>query len=135
MHAMRTILLTALIGGLAAAETVIVNAANGATEISKDDLAAMFDGKKANWDNGSKVVIVTNDGAVLEPFLKSVVGKTQSQFNAAWKKLVFTGKASAPVVAKSDADAVAEVAKSPGAIGVVSDATAAGAGVKVIAVK
>ncbi|MFM2090329.1 MAG: hypothetical protein RLZZ127_818 [Planctomycetota bacterium] len=123
---------------LPAAEVVVVNSANPAAEISRDDLAAMLDGKKANWADGARVVLVTNpDSPAHEPFLKTYANKTPQQFGTAWKKIVFTGKGSAPTVAKSDAEMLAAVQGQPGALGYLSEeaAKAAGAAVKILPVK
>jgi len=128
----------ALAGAAGAAETIIVNAGLGVTEVAKDDLGSMYEGKKGNWSTGAKVVLVTQpDATVHEGFLKNYVGKSPSQFATAWKKIVFTGKAAAPVSVKGDAEVVAAVAKTPGAVGYISDAAAAGgnAGVAVVSVK
>ena len=128
----------AVAGTASAADTVIVNASVGVTEVAKDDIGGMFEGKKGNWGNGAKVVLVTQpDSPAHESFLKAYVGKSPSQFATAWKKIVFTGKANAPVVAKSDAEVIDAVAKAPGAIGYISDpaAAAGNAGVAVVTVK
>jgi ABC-type phosphate transport system substrate-binding protein len=139
MHSpIRILLSLALVCVAVAAETVVVNAGLGVSELSKDDLQAMFEGKKGNWPAGAKVVLVTQpDAAVHESFLKAYVGKSPSQFATAWKKIVFTGKASAPISVASDADVVAAVAKTPGAIGYLADGGAAGgnAGVTVVSIK
>jgi len=137
MHRISSILLAlALIGAAGAAETVIVNAGLGVKEVAAGDLEGMFDGKKANWPSGAKVVLVTQpESAAHEAFLKAHVGKSPSQFATLWKKIVFTGKANAPVAVKGDAEVVAMVAKTPGAIGYVSDAASANAGVTVVTVK
>lgn len=139
MHSpIRVILSLAIVTAAFAAETVIVNAGLGIAEVSKDDLQGMFEGKKANWPAGAKVVLVTQpDAGVHESFLKAYVGKSPSQFATAWKKIVFTGKASAPISVASDAEVIAAVAKTPGAIGYIADAGAAGgnAGVTVVTVK
>lgn len=140
MHSRTSSLLIALAIAASAfsAETIIVNSGIGVSEVAKDDLEGMYEGKKGNWGNGAKVVLVTQpDSPAHESFLKTYVGKSPAQFSTAWKKIVFTGKANAPVAAKSDADVVAAVAKTPGAIGYIADAAAAGgnAGVTVVTVK
>lgn len=139
MHRISSILVALVLCGAAgAAETVIVNAGLGVAEVAKDDLGGMFDGKKGNWPTGAKVVLVIQpDAPVHEAFLKANVGKSPAQFATAWKKIVFTGKANAPVTAKSDAEVVELVAKTPGAVGYIADEAAAGgnAGVKVVSVK
>lgn len=46
--------------------------------------------------------------------------RSADQFDKYWKKLVFTGKGSAPATAKSDAEVLAYVAAHPGAVGYVT---------------
>lgn len=116
------------------AEVIITHPGNASASVSKDDLDAIYQGKKANWPDGAKIVIAVQEGAVHESFLKTYVGKTPAQFAASWKKIVFTGKAKAPQECKDDAAIIEFVAATPGAIGYVSD-TAAPAGVKVVAVQ
>ncbi|MBN8524886.1 MAG: substrate-binding domain-containing protein [Planctomycetes bacterium] len=131
---LRVSLILSVAALIAAAETVIVHPGNAAASLSKDDLDAIYNGKKANWPDGAKIVIAVMDGPVHESFLKAYVGKTSAQFSASWKKIVFTGKAKAPQECKDDAAMAAFVAATPGAIGYVSDAAAAG-GAKVVAVQ
>lgn len=117
------------------AEVVITHPGNATAALSKDDLDAIYNGKKANWPDGSRIVLaVVTDGPVHEAFLKSYVGKTPAQFSAAWKKIVFTGKAKAPQECADEAAMIAFVAATPGAIGYISDATTP-SGVKVVAVQ
>jgi len=131
-------LLAACLGqGLAAAEVVIVQAEHNKIEsLAKDDLAAIYQGKKANWDDGDKITIVTvPSAAVHESFLKDLVGKTPSQFSDQWKKLVFTGKAKAPVECKTEAEVIAFVAANPNAVGYVSDGIALPNNVRIVPIK
>lgn len=130
----RTVAALLAVISLYGAEVIITNPGNATASVSKDDLDAIYQGKKANWPDGAKIVVVVQEGAVHESFLKTYVGKTPAQFAATWKKIVFTGKAKAPQECKNDADLIAYVAATPGAIGYVSDA-AAPAGVKVVAVQ
>lgn len=135
MHTItRVSLILAAAALMGAAETVIVHPGNAAASLSKDDLDAIYNGKKANWPDGSKIVLAILDGPAHEAFLKDYVGKTPAQFSASWKKIVFTGKAKAPQECKDDAAMAAFVAATPGAIGYVSDAAAA-QGAKVVAVQ
>ncbi|MFM2089603.1 MAG: hypothetical protein RLZZ127_92 [Planctomycetota bacterium] len=121
---------------LGAAEVVVVAAANPATEITRDDLSAMLDGKKSTWGDGSRVVLVVNpDSPAHEPFLRAYANKTPQQFATAWKKIVFTGKGAAPTQVKTDAEMVA--ALQGGAIACMPEdaARAAGAAVKILPVR
>jgi len=114
---------------------IIANSSVGASSVSTDELKAVFLATKSSLSDGSHVEpVLEKDGPAHEAFLKEFVGKTDSAFETYYRSLVFTGKASMPKTTASDADMVAYVAKTKGAIGYVS-ASAATAGVKTLEVK
>lgn len=115
--------------------TVVANASVGVSEISADDLKRVFLGAKSSLSDGSAVEpVLMQSGATHEAFLKEYVGKTDAALRNHFKSLVFTGKGSMPKSFASDAEVVAYVTKTKGAIGYVGNAAAA-SGVKRIAVK
>ena len=73
-------------------------------------------------------------GAAHEAFLREYLGKTDSALQTYYRSLVFTGKASMPKTVASDAEVVAFVVKTKGAIGYVS-AGAVAPGTKTLEVK
>lgn len=94
-------------------------------KLLKDDVANIFLGKKSTFSDKSKIVFVTlAKGKTHENFLKTYLSKTPSQFANYWKKQVFTGKAKAPKAFKTEKELVDFVAKTKGAIGYISPATA-----------
>jgi len=114
---------------------VIANASVGASSVSADELKGVFLATKTSLSDGSHVEpVLEKDGPTHEAFLKAFVGKTDSALATYYRSLVFTGKASMPKTTASDADMVAYVAKTKGAIGYVS-VGAATAGVKTLEVK
>ena len=114
---------------------IIANSSVGASSVSTDELKAVFLATKSSLSDGSHVEpVLEKDGPAHEAFLKEFVGKTDSAFETYYRSLVFTGKASMPKTTASDADMVAYVAKTKGAIGYVS-ASASTAGVKTLEVK
>lgn len=114
--------LSAVFVPLAQAQVVIVNAGDGASELSKDKVAAIFGGK-------DKSLTPVDNAALRNAFYPNVVGKSSDQIKAYWAKLEFTGKGKAPHE-ESNGQAVANyVASNPGTIGYV-DAGDVGAGVK-----
>ncbi|MBR4876916.1 MAG: hypothetical protein IKU14_04280 [Rhodocyclaceae bacterium] len=114
--------LSAAFAPLAQAQVVIVNAGDGASELSKDKVAAIFGGK-------DKSLTPVDNAALRNAFYPNVVGKSSDQIKAYWAKLEFTGKGKAPHE-ESNGQAVANyVASNPGTIGYV-DAGDVGAGVK-----
>jgi len=114
---------------------VIANPSVGASSVSADELKGVFLATKTSLSDGSRVEpVLLKGGATHEEFLKAYVGKSDAAFETYYRSLVFTGKASMPKELATDADMVAYVAKTKGAIGYVS-AGAAVAGVKTLEVK
>ena len=114
---------------------VVANKGSAESSVSRNDLKAMFLGEMTRWDDGKAVTIaVLNTGAVNASFLQRVLGMTPAQFDTHWKKLVFTGKASAPKSFESAAALQEFVAGKPGAVGFVEVSQASGS-VKTLTVK
>jgi ABC-type phosphate transport system substrate-binding protein len=120
---------------VAADFTIIANKSTAASSIGKADLQSIFLGEKTRWDDGKPIkIVVLDEGEVHKAFLQQILGKTPSQFDSYWKRLVFTGKASVP---KSFGDAsklIDFVAEQAGTVGYVS-AGQAGSSVKILSVK
>lgn len=114
---------------------VIANPSVSASSVSADELKGIFLATRTSLSDGSHVEpVIGKGGPTHEAFLKEFVGKTDSAFETYYRSLVFTGKASMPKTAASDAEMVAYVAKTKGAIGYVS-ASAPTTGVKTLDVK
>jgi len=114
---------------------VIANAGVTASSVSADELRGVFLVTKTALHDGSHVEpVLEKSGAAHEFFVKEYLGKTDAALQTYYRSLVFTGKASMPKAFASDADVVAYVAKTRGAIGYVS-AGASTAGVKVLEVQ
>jgi ABC-type phosphate transport system substrate-binding protein len=114
---------------------IIANPSVGASSISADELKGVFLATKSSLGDGSHVEpVLEKGGPTHEAFLKEFVGKTDSAFETYYRSLVFTGKASMPKTAASDAEMVTYVAKTKGAIGYVS-AGASTTGVKTLDIK
>ena len=112
----------------------IANNSVTATSISASDLKDVFLLDKDSLGGSHVEPVLQNSGATHEAFLKEFVGKQNSVLQAYYRSLVFTGKASMPKVTAADAEAVAYVARTKGAVGYVS-AAASTEGVKVLAIK
>ena len=114
---------------------VIANPSVGAASVSADEIKGVFLATKTSLSDGSHVEpVLEKDGPAHQAFLKEYIGKTDSALETYYRSLVFTGKASMPKTLGADAEVVAYVAKTKGAIGYVS-AGAGTAGVKVLDVK
>jgi ABC-type phosphate transport system substrate-binding protein len=135
----RYFLLAAFLIGAATASAadikVIANSSVGASSVSSDELKGVFLATKSSLSDGSHVEpVLLKGGAVHEAFLKDYVGKSDSALETYYRSLVFTGKGSMPKTFASDAEVVAYVEKTKGAIGYVASATAT-ASAKVLEVK
>jgi len=125
-----------LVGNAFAAEVkIIANPSVGASSVSADELKGVFLATKTSLSDGSHVEpVLEKGGATHEAFVKEYLGKTDAALQTYYRSLVFTGKASMPKMLAADAEVVAYVAKTKGAIGYVGTATST-AGVKVLEVK
>jgi len=136
------IFLVATIVGICAAVTasaadikVIANSSVGASSLSADELKGVFLATKTSLSDGSHVEpVLEKGGAIHEAFVKEYLGKTDAALETYYRSLVFTGKASMPKAFASEAELVAYVAKTRGAIGYIA-ASASTAGVKVLEVR
>jgi ABC-type phosphate transport system substrate-binding protein len=114
---------------------IIANASVGASSVSAEELKGVFLATKTSLSDGSHVEpVLEKSGATHEAFVKEYLGKTDAALQTYYRSLVFTGKASMPKTLGADAEVVAYVAKTRGAIGYVSAGTST-AGVKTLEVK
>ncbi len=136
-----TILLTAagfaislLPGALAADVKVIANSSVKADTISPEEIKRVFLQEQNSLADGSHVEpVLEKDGPSHEAFLKMYIGRTDDNLQTYYRALVFTGRGSMPKELGSDAEMVAYVARTRGAIGYVSAETSS-EGVKILAV-
>ncbi|MCX6595215.1 MAG: hypothetical protein NTV70_02465 [Acidobacteria bacterium] len=114
---------------------VVANPSVKSSEVSADEVKLVFLGQKTALSDGSAVEpVLAQSGPAHEAFLKTYVGKTDPALRNHFKSLVFTGKGSMPKSLASDADIVAYVTKTKGAIGYVSAAASVG-GAKKLTIK
>ena len=118
---------------------VIVAASNPASSIKRQELARLFLKKTGRWSNGGGVTPVDQSAGspVRNAFTRAVLAvEGMGQISAVqnfWLQQVYSGRSTPPTVKASDAEIVAFVAATPGAIGYVAAASATG-GVKVLTV-
>lgn len=107
----------AVFAGVAASATaaeivVIVNPKNPATRMFSEQAAQFFVGKSALF-----TPVEHTEGPLRTEFSQKVLGKDISQVKAAWSKLVFTGKGTAPKEYATSAEVKKAVAADVNAIG------------------
>jgi ABC-type phosphate transport system substrate-binding protein len=114
---------------------IIANLSVKSDTISTDELKSVFLGEQSSLNDGSHVEpVLEKGGATHEAFVKEYLGKSDSALQIYYRSLVFTGKGSMPKAVGFDADVVAYVAKTKGAIGYVASGARA-EGVKTLEVK
>jgi TonB family protein len=124
----------ALPNALARDIKVIANSSVKAEEISAKDLKNIFL-EETRWfgDGFHAEPVIEKDGPVHEAFLREYIGKSAEDMQSFYRALVFTGRGSMPKELASDAEVVAYVARTKGAIGYVGSETNAD-GVRTLAV-
>ncbi len=116
-----------------AATIIIANENVGALEIEKRDLQKVFLGRASEF-GGKRVVLATlRDGTPHKEFTDSYLQMTPQQFTNHWRKIVFSGTGKEPHSFDSEAELVAFVSKTPGAIGYISSGSSP-SGVKMLKV-
>lgn len=112
---------------------LVVNKDNSMNELSAADAQAFFLGKKTSFPNGQAVLVVLLEGGgTHDVFLSKIVRKNSSQFDAYWKKVIFTGTGAAPKYVKNEAEMIQIVKGNANAIGYLGSENAE---VKTIGVK
>jgi ABC-type phosphate transport system substrate-binding protein len=119
----------------AATAKVIVNNSVTITSLSKKAASDLFLKKTTKWSDGAAVhpVDLVDTSSTRESLSKSVHGKTTAAVKSYWNQQIFSGRDVPPVEKKSDAEVLAFVRSTPGAIGYVSEA-ASTEGVRVVTI-
>jgi len=128
------LLSSALSSALANDGKVIANSSVKEDVISAAELKSVFLEEKRSLADGIHVEpVLEKDGPVHQWFLREYLGRTDDDLQTYYRVLVFTGRGSIPKNLGSDAEVVAYVARTKGAIGYVS-ATTSTEGVKTLVV-
>ena len=106
---------------------VVVNASNPATSVSRSELNNMFLRRVTRWPDGRDAMPVnlSRASAARNDFSRAVHGKPASAIDAYWQAQIFAGKETPPVERPSDAEVIAFVRATPGAVGYIAAVTAA----------
>ncbi len=112
---------------------VIANPSVKADSISARELKSLYLEEKSSL-NGTRVEpVIEKRGPAHEAFLRDYLGQTDDELQKYYQTLVFTGRGSMPKTVSSDAEVVAYVAKTRGAIGYVGTGASV-EGVRTIAI-
>ena len=103
---------------------VIANGSVKAEMISANEVKSVFLEEYSSLNGNHVEPVLEKDGPVHEAFLREYVGGTDDELQSYYRALVFSGRGSMPKQLGSDAEVVAYVARTKGAIGYVSSETA-----------
>ncbi len=101
---------------------VVVHPGVGAHSISTSDLGRMFLKQSSRWPDGALIrpVDLNVGSEVRRAFSEEVVGRTVAAVRSYWQQAIFSGRGVPPPELESDADVIAFVSSTVGAIGYVS---------------
>jgi ABC-type phosphate transport system substrate-binding protein len=115
-----------------AAGAVVAAKDSAISTVDAEEAKKLFLGREPQLNGENVVLIFQRQGApTREEFETKVLGRTGADLTAYWSKLIFTGKANAPVEVGGDADVKSKVNGTPGAIGYINDGAVDGS-VKVL---
>jgi ABC-type phosphate transport system substrate-binding protein len=98
-------------------EALVVNPKTPCDSLTRAQIKDILLGRTVLWSDGTRVqLVLSNDPALMAEVLKEYAGKTPSQFDAWWKRQIFTGTGTMPPTASSAEDLLRQVAQTPGAV-------------------
>jgi len=98
---------------------VIANPSVKAESISPRELKSLYLEEKSSLNGAHVEPVIEKRGPAHDAFLRDYLGQTDDELQKYYEALVFTGRGSMPKTVSSDAEVVAYVAKTKGAIGYV----------------
>jgi len=103
---------------------IIANSSVRTTQISAEELKRVFLLQTNSLKDGTHVEpVLRKSGEAHEAFLRDFLDINDQALQAYYGTLVFTGRGSMPESFRSDSESMAYIAKTPGAIGYVSNET------------
>ncbi len=110
------------VGSDAASFKIVAHPAVPVTSLSRPALSAAFLKRTEKWPDGTPIVPIdqAHDSQVRLAFSRDVHDRSIAMIDAYWQKQVFSGHGTPPLTRASDAEVVAYVRGTPGAIGYVS---------------
>jgi len=90
--------------------------------LKRSTLRSIYSMQKQSWPNGERltVFVLADDESLHEAFCQQVLGVLPYQLRKSWDRLIFSGKAGAPIRVDSIEEMRQRVANTPGAIGYIT---------------
>jgi ABC-type phosphate transport system substrate-binding protein len=98
---------------------VVMSAKSNVTNLSKNMVTAIFLGKTLTFPDGNQVVPIeqNEDQEAYKEFHRIVTEKSDSQLNAYWAKMAFSGKGNPPREVANNNEVLKIIAANPSMIG------------------
>lgn len=98
---------------------IIVNTDVATTELTTTQLRRIFSMRQSVWPDGSKLVVyvLNSEHPTHELLCKDVLKMFPYQMDKLWNKLAFSGVSDTPIQVQNEAEMIARVQTTPGAIG------------------
>lgn len=113
-------LLVLLLCAAAHAQVALVRQDSAVAGLDAVRVRDMLLGRVANWPDGTPVVVVLVQDPACDECLGRIAGRDHARLLRGWKRLVYSGGGSMPVLVGSEREAQEAVARRPGAIVLVS---------------
>jgi ABC-type phosphate transport system substrate-binding protein len=115
---------------------VIVNRSVNTDALTRQQVSDLFLKKTTKWQDGTSVAAVDqpDSSAVRDAFSREIHGKPASAVKSYWNKQIFSGRDLPPLEKKTDAEILAYVRATAGAVGYVGGTTETD-GVRVVTVR
>lgn len=106
-------------------EYKVIGNTTGVSELTQAQVKSYFKGRYTLWGNGKsvKIVLHSSESAHAEKLAKLLFNTTHQGVKKYWLSLVFQGRANPPVYCDSDSEVLQYIKKTPGAIGIIQQAT------------
>jgi ABC-type phosphate transport system substrate-binding protein len=117
-----TVLLLCIATSIGAVD-LVVNTDVPVNSLTRSMARSIFSMRMTSWPNGMPIqVFVLGDKSPLHAaFSKEILGVFPHQLRRAWNRQIFAGTGQAPAKVESEQEMAEMVAKTPGAIGYVSE--------------
>ena len=105
--------------GLAAQMYVVMNAPANAS-LDEDSLRALLTGRRRNWDDGNAAIAIlpSRESDDFEPVARGLFDASGRVMQRLWFRVVFSGRANAPIYVDDPSGVVSTVQAQRGALGV-----------------